>query len=120
MTDRLHSEDSLDEDSDGDRKPQGQQRHPGNMAGTLNDKRAAQHARATSAAVGQQPLVAVGTFADPGFPLRLEFPSMTAAVMQVLYEGFKDSRYRPAPLLVEMVEAGCLGRKTGRGFYTYG
>jgi 3-hydroxybutyryl-CoA dehydrogenase len=42
------------------------------------------------------------------------------AVMQVLYEGFKDSKYRPAPLLVEMVEAGYLGRKTGRGFYSYG
>jgi 3-hydroxybutyryl-CoA dehydrogenase len=42
------------------------------------------------------------------------------AVMQVLYEVFKDSKYRPAPLLVEMVEAGYLGRKTGRGFYTYG
>jgi len=42
------------------------------------------------------------------------------AVMQVLYEGFKDSKYRPAPLLVEMVEAGYLGRKTGRGFHTYG
>ncbi len=41
------------------------------------------------------------------------------AVMNVLYEGFKDSKYRPAPLLVEMVEAGYLGRKTGRGFYTY-
>ena len=42
------------------------------------------------------------------------------AVMQVLFEGFKDSKYRPAPLLVEMVEAGYLGRKTGRGFYHYG
>ena len=41
------------------------------------------------------------------------------AVMNVLYEGFKDSKYRPAPLLVEMVEAGYLGRKTGRGFFTY-
>jgi 3-hydroxybutyryl-CoA dehydrogenase len=41
------------------------------------------------------------------------------AVMNVLYEGFKDSKYRPAPLLVEMVEAGYLGRKVGRGFYTY-
>jgi 3-hydroxybutyryl-CoA dehydrogenase len=41
------------------------------------------------------------------------------AVMQVLFEGFKDSKYRPAPLLVEMVEAGRLGRKTGRGFYSY-
>ena len=42
------------------------------------------------------------------------------AVMQVLYEGFKDSKYRPAPLLVEMVEAGYLGRKSGRGFFGYG
>jgi 3-hydroxybutyryl-CoA dehydrogenase len=41
------------------------------------------------------------------------------AVMQVLYEGFKDPKYRPAPLLVEMVEAGRLGRKTQRGFFSY-
>ncbi|QIB03772.1 3-hydroxybutyryl-CoA dehydrogenase [Pseudomonas frederiksbergensis] len=41
------------------------------------------------------------------------------AVMQVLFESYKDSKYRPAPLLVEMVEAGYLGRKTGRGFYRY-
>ena len=42
------------------------------------------------------------------------------AVMQVLFEGFKDPKYRPAPLLVEMVEAGYLGRKTKRGFFAYG
>ena len=41
------------------------------------------------------------------------------AVMQVLFESFKDPKYRPAPLLVEMVEAGYLGRKTGRGFFSY-
>ncbi len=41
------------------------------------------------------------------------------AIMNVLYEGFKDSKYRPCPLLVKMVEAGYLGRKAGRGFYTY-
>ena len=41
------------------------------------------------------------------------------AVMQVLFEGFKDPKYRPAPLLVEMVEAGYLGLKTGRGFFVY-
>ena len=41
------------------------------------------------------------------------------AIMQVLYTGFNDPKYRPAPLLIEMVEAGYLGRKTGRGFFTY-
>jgi 3-hydroxybutyryl-CoA dehydrogenase len=41
------------------------------------------------------------------------------AVMDVLYSNFNDSKYRPAPLLREMVDAGMLGRKTGRGFYTY-
>ncbi|SDH34527.1 3-hydroxybutyryl-CoA dehydrogenase [Propionivibrio dicarboxylicus] len=41
------------------------------------------------------------------------------AILQVLFDGFKDPKYRPAPLLVEMVEAGYLGRKTGRGFFTY-
>ena len=41
------------------------------------------------------------------------------AVMQVLFEGFKDPKYRPARLLVEMVEAGYLGRKSGRGFFKY-
>ncbi len=42
------------------------------------------------------------------------------AVMRVFYEGFNDPKYRPAPLLTEMVAAGYLGRKTGRGFYRYG
>jgi 3-hydroxybutyryl-CoA dehydrogenase len=42
------------------------------------------------------------------------------AVLQVLYEGFKDPKYRPAPLLVEMVAAGRLGRKSGQGFFKYG
>jgi 3-hydroxybutyryl-CoA dehydrogenase len=41
------------------------------------------------------------------------------AVMEVLYTTFNDSKYRPAPLLREMVDAGMLGRKTGRGFYSY-
>ncbi|MEH6386807.1 3-hydroxybutyryl-CoA dehydrogenase [Pseudomonas profundi] len=41
------------------------------------------------------------------------------AVMDVLYASFNDSKYRPAPLLREMVEAGYLGRKSGRGFYRY-
>ena len=41
------------------------------------------------------------------------------SIMQVLYEGLADSKYRPCPLLVKYVEAGWLGHKTGRGFYDY-
>ncbi|NLG80566.1 MAG: 3-hydroxybutyryl-CoA dehydrogenase [Firmicutes bacterium] len=40
-------------------------------------------------------------------------------IMEVLYEGFKDSKYRPCPLLRRMVDAGYLGKKVGKGFYTY-
>ena len=42
------------------------------------------------------------------------------SVMEVFYKGFNDPKYRAAPLLKEMVDAGYLGRKTGRGFYEYG
>lgn len=41
------------------------------------------------------------------------------AIMETLYEGFKDSKYRPCPLLRKYVETGWLGKKSGKGFYTY-
>jgi len=41
------------------------------------------------------------------------------SIMEVLHEGFADTKYRPCPLLRKMVRAGYLGRKSGRGFYTY-
>lgn len=41
------------------------------------------------------------------------------SIMEILYEGFKDSKYRPCPLLRKYVKAGRLGRKSGQGFYSY-
>jgi 3-hydroxybutyryl-CoA dehydrogenase len=41
------------------------------------------------------------------------------SIMKVLHSQFGDSKYRPAPLLVQYVDAGWLGKKTGRGFYHY-
>ncbi len=61
--------------------------------------------------------------AHPMGPLRLaDFIGLDVCldILNVLYEGFKDPKYRPAPLLVKMVDAGKLGNKTGEGFYSYG
>lgn len=60
--------------------------------------------------------------AHPMGPLRLaDFIGLDVCldILSVLYEGFKDPKYRPAPLLVKMVDAGKLGNKTGEGFYKY-
>ncbi|MBK6900102.1 MAG: 3-hydroxybutyryl-CoA dehydrogenase [bacterium] len=60
--------------------------------------------------------------AHPMGPLQLaDFIGLDVCldIMNVLYDGFKDGKYRPSPLLVRMVAAGHLGRKTGRGFYDY-
>lgn len=60
--------------------------------------------------------------AHPMGPLRLaDFIGLDVclAIMNVLYDGFKDPKYRPCPLLVKMVDAGRLGDKSGRGFYDY-
>lgn len=60
--------------------------------------------------------------AHPMGPLRLaDFIGLDVclSILNVLYDGFKDPKYRPCPLLVKMVDAGRLGDKTGQGFYTY-
>lgn len=60
--------------------------------------------------------------AHPMGPLRLaDFIGLDVCldILNVLYDGFKDPKYRPCPLLVKKVEAGKLGNKTGEGFYSY-
>ncbi len=60
--------------------------------------------------------------AHPMGPLRLaDFIGLDVCldILKVLYEGFKDPKYRPCPLLIKMVDAGKLGNKTGVGFYAY-
>jgi len=60
--------------------------------------------------------------AHPMGPLRLaDFIGLDVCldILHVLYDGFKDPKYRPCPLLVKMVDAGKLGNKTGSGFYAY-
>ena len=60
--------------------------------------------------------------AHPMGPLRLaDFIGLDVCldILNVLYEGFKDPKYRPCPLLVKMDDAGMLGNKTKEGFFTY-
>ncbi len=60
--------------------------------------------------------------AHPMGPLRLADLiglDVCLAIMEVLHQGYGDSKYRPCPLLRRKVDAGHLGRKSGRGFYTY-
>ena len=60
--------------------------------------------------------------AHPMGPLQLaDFIGLDVCldIMEVLYDGFGDSKYRPCPLLRRMVDAGHLGRKSGKGFYDY-
>jgi len=63
----------------------------------------------------------VGTREDIDTVMKLDLIGLDTclAIMETLYDGFKDSKYRPCPLLRKYVEAGWLGRKTGRGFYEY-
>jgi len=51
----------------------------------------------------------------------LDFVGLDVALATItgIYENMRDSKYRPCPLFVKMVEAGWLGRKSGRGFYNY-
>jgi len=59
--------------------------------------------------------------AEPLTPFLADFIGLDTclAILEVLHEGLGDSKYRPCPLLRKHVEAGWLGRKSGRGFYDY-